>query len=122
LVAAGLARYGFREQANAIALALLDAASFSEFRLPEAFAGYERDTGRFPVPYPTACSPQAWATGAPLLFVKTMLGLEVQGGKVSIDPMVPEELGEIFIHGTHCLGGHHDVRAKGSTGEVQLTH
>ena len=40
--------------------------SFSGHRLPEAFSGYPRSVGRFPVPYPTACSPQAWATGAPL--------------------------------------------------------
>ena len=66
LIALGLARYGFRDEANRIAIALLDAATFSAHRLPEAFSGYDRSIGRFPVPYPTACSPQAWATGAPL--------------------------------------------------------
>ena len=29
---------------------------------------------RFPVEYPTACSPQAWATGAPLLMLRALLG------------------------------------------------
>ena len=28
----------------------------------------------FPVEYPTACSPQAWATGAPLMLLRVMLG------------------------------------------------
>ena len=65
IVALGLARYGFRDEANRIALAQLEAAAFTGFRLPEAFAGFERRISRFPVPYPTACSPQAWATGAP---------------------------------------------------------
>ena len=60
LIAQGLARYGFRDEANWIALSLLHAASFSRHRLPEAFSGYARSVGRFPVPYPTACSPQAW--------------------------------------------------------------
>ena len=55
----GLARTGFRDAANRIAIAQLDAASFSRHRLPEAFAGFERSISRFPVPYPTACSPQA---------------------------------------------------------------
>ena len=31
---------------------------------------------KYPVQYPTACSPQAWSTGAPLLLLRTMLGLE----------------------------------------------
>ena len=79
IIALGLARYGFRDEANRIALALLEAASFSDYRLPEAFSGYRRDSAPFPVPYPTACSPQAWATGAPLLFLRTMLGLRPRG-------------------------------------------
>ena len=29
---------------------------------------------KYPVRYPTACSPQAWSTGAPLLLLRTMLG------------------------------------------------
>src|ERR671925_516729 len=35
IIAAGLARYGFREEANRIASALLAASAYSEFRLPE---------------------------------------------------------------------------------------
>ena len=46
------------------------------YRLPEAFSGYARSVSRFPVPYPTACSPQAWATAAPLGFLRAMLGLD----------------------------------------------
>ena len=64
-MALGLAQAGFRDEANRIAVAQLEAASFTGFRLPEVFAGFERGISRFPVPYPTACSPQAWATGAP---------------------------------------------------------
>jgi glycogen debranching enzyme len=122
LVAEGLARYGFRDEANRIARAQLEAASFSDFRLPEAFAGFDRSVGRFPVPYPTACSPQAWATGAPFVFVKTMLGLDVVDGEVRLDPHVPEEIGRIFIHGMHAFGTHWDLEAIGSNGHVRLTH
>jgi glycogen debranching enzyme len=121
IVAMGLARYGFREEANRIIEAQLQATSFSEFRLPEAFAGYERITGRFPVPYPTACSPQAWATGAPFAFMKVLLGLDVRDGQVSVDPFIADDLGSIFIHGIHALGDHYDVRASGTTGEVKPT-
>jgi glycogen debranching enzyme len=121
IVAMGLARYGFREGANRIITAQLEAASFSDYRLPEAFAGYERSAGRFPVPYPTACSPQAWATGAPFAYMKVFLGLDVRDGEVTLDPMIPEEFGEVFVHGMHALGTHFDLRARGMSGEVNLT-
>jgi glycogen debranching enzyme len=121
IIAWGLARYGFRDEANRIALAQLEAAAASEFRLPEAFAGFEKDLARFPVPYPTACSPQAWATGAPFVFVKTMLGLTAKDGEVMIDPRVPEEIGRVYVHGTHAFGTHWDVEAIGTKGHVRLT-
>lgn len=121
IVAMGLARAGFRDEANQVALAQLEAAGFSEHRLPEAFAGFDRNLGRFPVPYPTACSPQAWATGAPFVFVKTMLGLDARDGQVMIDPRVPESIGRMFIHGMHAFGTHWDVEATGTNGDVRLT-
>ena len=57
ILAAGLARYGQREAASWVALALLQASYFFHYRLPEVFAGYGRDHTVFPVEYPTACSP-----------------------------------------------------------------
>jgi hypothetical protein len=76
LIAAGLTRYGYRREAAQVALGMIEAAEYFDYRLPEAFAGYARAQTLFPVEYPTACSPQAWATGAPLLFIGTLLGLE----------------------------------------------
>ncbi len=122
IVAMGLHRYGFRAEANRIVEALLDAATFSEGRLPEAFAGYDRSEGPFPVPYPTACSPQAWATGASFLFLQAMLGLRARDGVLTVDPHLPEAMGSVFVHGMHAFEQHFDVRAKGSEGEVSPTH
>jgi glycogen debranching enzyme len=121
IVASGLASYGYRDDANRIAVAQFEAARHSEYRLPEAFAGFERSLGRFPVPYPTACSPQAWATGAPFMLLKAMLGLEASGGEVHIDPALPDALGEVFVHGLHAFGKRFDVRAKGTGGTVERT-
>ena len=73
------------------------------------------------MPYPTACSPQAWATGAPFVFIKVMLGLDVADGKVTIDPHVPEDIGRVYVHGAHAFGTHWDVEATGSKGNVRLT-
>jgi glycogen debranching enzyme len=119
IVALGLARYGFRDEANRIALAQLEAAAFTGYRLPEAFAGFERSVSRFPVPYPTACSPQAWATGAPFVFVQTMLGLDSGDGELRLDPHVPAEIGRIRIRGLHAFGAEWDVEAAGAEGEVR---
>jgi len=49
------------------------------------------------VQYPTACSPQAWSTGAPLLFLRTMLGLEPTGEHLIVDPFLPSGLGHIEL-------------------------
>jgi glycogen debranching enzyme len=119
IISAGLARYGFREEANRIAVAMLQASEFTAFRLPEVFAGYSRDEAPFPVRYPTASSPQAWATAAPFLWFRVALGLEPEDGRLAIDPLVPEELGQVRLEGIHATGKQWDVRAEGNTGSVE---
>lgn len=121
LIAAGLARYGFREEANRVALAMLDAAAFTGYRLPEVFAGYARGEAPFPVRYPTACSPQAWAAAAPFLFLRVMLGLEAVGGELRCDPRLPPEVGRVRLHGLHAFGTHFDVEAEGTSGRTGPT-
>jgi glycogen debranching enzyme len=94
-VAAGLRRYGFAEDAARIGFALLEAATYFDWRLPEVFAGYPRSLTSFPVEYPTASSPQAWATGTPLLLLRVMLGLEPDGDRLRSDPVLPRGIDEL---------------------------
>jgi glycogen debranching enzyme len=96
-IAWGLRRYGFKQEAAAIAAGILEAAEFFEGRLPEAFGGYERGETSFPVQYPTACSPQAWSTGTPLLLLHTMLGLEPEGEHLVVDPALPSRIGRLEL-------------------------
>jgi glycogen debranching enzyme len=96
-IAWGLRRYGFKEEAAAIAAGILDAAEFFDGRLPEAFGGYERGVTKYPVQYPTACSPQAWSTGTPLLLLRTMLGLEPLGDNLIVDPVLPANIGHLEL-------------------------
>ncbi|HEY2671199.1 MAG TPA: glycogen debranching N-terminal domain-containing protein [Rugosimonospora sp.] len=96
-IAWGLRRYGYRDEAARLAAGILDAATFFDGRLPEAFGGYERAETRYPVRYPTACSPQAWSTGAPLLFLRTMLGLEPFPDFLAVDPALPPGIGHIEL-------------------------
>jgi glycogen debranching enzyme len=97
IVAWGLRRYGYREDAARLARAMFEAAALFRYRLPEAFGGYPRSATRFPVEYPTACSPQAWASGAPLLFIRTLLGLDSDGRHLIIDPAIPEPIDRIEL-------------------------
>jgi len=99
LIAAGLARYGRRQDANRLAVALLEAANHFAFRLPEAFAGYSRAATRVPVAYPTACSPQAWAAGAPLLLLSVMLGLAPTPSGLTVRPHLPAEVDRLVVRG-----------------------
>jgi glycogen debranching enzyme len=96
-IAWGLRRYGFKAEAAQIASGILDAAAFFDGRLPEAFGGYPRKATKYPVQYPTACSPQAWSTGTPLLLLRAMLGLEPAGDHLIVDPMLPEGTGQIEL-------------------------
>jgi glycogen debranching enzyme len=96
-VAWGLRRYGFKDEAAEIAAGILEAAEFFDGRLPEAFGGYPRKQTKYPVQYPTACSPQAWSTGTPLLLLRTMLGLEPHGDHLIVDPALPRELGHLEL-------------------------
>ncbi|WFF01714.1 glycogen debranching N-terminal domain-containing protein [Micromonospora sp. WMMD964] len=97
IIAWGLWRYGYRKEAGLICDTMLAASRYFDGRLPEAFAGYARDLTDYPVEYPTACSPQAWSTGTPLLLLRVMLGLDPQGEHLIIDPAVPPGMGRVEL-------------------------
>ena len=77
ICAAGFARYGLFDEARLVAGTLLEATNhFREARLPELFCGFERERSPLPVPYPVACSPQAWAAGSLFHLVGATLGMQ----------------------------------------------
>jgi glycogen debranching enzyme len=79
---------------------LFEASLTSEFRLPELFCGFDRRDGAGPVPYPTACSPQAWSAGAVFLLIGAVLGMTIDAGTSRLSflqPTLPRFLDEIRI-------------------------
>jgi glycogen debranching enzyme len=112
-IAWGLRRYGFKAEAAQIAAGILDAADFFDGRLPEAFGGYERGVTKYPVQYPTACSPQAWSTGTPLLLLRTMLSLEPVEENLIVDPALPESIGLLALLDIPGRWGRIDAFARG---------
>ncbi len=120
-IAWGLRRYGFAEEAATIANGIMDAATYFDGRLPEAFGGYPRELTKFPVEYPTACSPQAWSTGAPLLLLRTMLGLEPHEGHLAVEPRLPMGMGRIEVLDIPGRWGRVDAFARGRMDMNALT-
>ncbi|OWL98580.1 amylo-alpha-1,6-glucosidase [Deinococcus indicus] len=67
LAALGMARLGLHAEAAQVTRALFDAARAApDGRLSELFAGFPREDGTPPVPYPAACHPQGWDAAIPL--------------------------------------------------------
>src|SRR5690606_1706327 len=88
IAAAGMARYGFRNEALKLVEGLFSAATcFDMHRLPELFCGFDRLPGQSPTHFPVACSPQAWASGAVFMLLEALLGLH-------FDPESPR----IYMH------------------------
>ena len=103
LIAAGLARYGFRDEALAVLGGLFDASlSMDLHRLPELFCGFAREPGEGPISYPVACAPQSWAAASVFLLLQAALGLEIlaaQGLVRFTRPKLPAFIDELVISG-----------------------
>ena len=101
MIAAGLARYGYKAEAGQVLSANLDASSVIELnRLPELLCGLERRPGDSPTLYPVACSPQAWAAGAAFLLLQSCLGISIDAEKKQItfeEPYLPERISQLWI-------------------------
>jgi glycogen debranching enzyme len=109
ICAAGMRRYGFADQAASVCMAVLDTAEACGNQLPEVFAGFPRDASGVPVEYPAALKPQSWAAGAPLLAIRTLLGLDVVDGKLRSRPHVPKELGKLKLRRVGYRGRYEDA-------------
>ena len=101
LIAAGFARYGYKNAVNRIFKGLFEAASYMDLRrLPELHCGFQRGRERGPTLYPVACSPQAWAAATPLLLLQSSLGLEFNPDRNEIllhKPQIPSFLEEMTL-------------------------
>jgi glycogen debranching enzyme len=102
LIAAGLARYGFRNEVIKIMTGLFDASLFIEFqRLPELFCGFSRRQGEGPTDYPVACSPQAWSVASVFMLLQACLNMKIDATKQVItfeNPQLPEYLDYVLIN------------------------
>lgn len=121
IIQAGLVRYGFVAEAQRISTALLEAAEYSGGRLPELFCGFSRDQFAEPVPYPTACSPQAWAATSPILLLTSLMRYDahVSQGGVWMDPVLPESYGDLHITNAPMAGARLTIDITNSEPSIQ---
>ena len=121
ICAAGLARYGFLEQAKAVTVGLFEAAEAFGGRLPELFCGFDRETFPIPVPYPASCSPQAWASASPFLLLRsTLLHLRpsLPDGTVACAASIPEAFGTLSVENMYLAGARLAIEATGNEVKV----
>ena len=93
---------------------MLEAARFFDGGLPEVFAGLARRDTPFPVAYPTASRPQAWAAGAPVLLLRVLLGLEpdpLERTLACVPGACPDWAGSLTLTGVPAFGKRFDVQS-----------
>lgn len=121
LCAAGFARYGHLDEAHRILDAQLAVAAHAGGRLPELFAGFDRTDVPVPAGYPASCSPQAWAAASPLLWLRTLLGLDpwAPQGRVWLDPVLPSGIRRLHVGGIGVGDASLSVTVEEDTVEVR---
>ena len=122
IVAAGLARYARWPEAQRVIQRMLTAAQHFNYQLPEVSAGMRRSETPFPIAYPTAARPQAWAAGTPVLLLQSLLGLQPDRRRHALESVAPPELpswaGRIRLSGIRAFGTLWDARLEDGTVRV----
>jgi len=125
LIAWGLARYGRWPEAQRIVQRILNAGRHFNYQLPEVFAGLRRSETTFPIAYPTAARPQAWAAGAPVLLLQILLGLQPDQRRHVLETLAPPELPSwaqsLRLTGVRAFGRQWDVRLEDGQVRVEET-
>ena len=121
IIAAGMRRYGFRDEPELIARSVLEASMrFSDDRIPELYCGFSRDR-RFhsgPGEYLVSCSPQAWGAGSLFQFLRILCGVEADlfNGTARIDPLATPLYSTLRVEGMKIADGHLDFTVDATGG------
>jgi glycogen debranching enzyme len=117
LAVAGLRQYGFAEEAERLARALIEASlDFPMRRPPELFCGDAREPGAPPKEYGNTCTPQLWSAAAMFTCVSSILGLEAdpRSKSLRVAPMRTALWKRIEVNGLHFAGERIDFTVEGT--------
>ena len=123
LIAIGFKRYGFHAEAARIARDISGACSyFMLHQMPELFAGLARGDTSFPVQYPGANVPQAWAAGSVFALLQAIIGFQPHGeeGVLYLDPWPPPWLPDLTLRDLRVGDQTFDLRIEGVNGDAQV--
>jgi glycogen debranching enzyme len=122
LIAAGLARYGYRRETARIFEGQFAASTYIDLRrLPELFCGFPRQPRQAPTFYPVACMPQAWAAAAPLFMLQSCLGIGFDLDRMQAEfdqPLLPSFLDEVVLRNLKIGDARTDVALRRSGADV----
>lgn len=136
IIALGFKRYGLTDETAAVAHDIFAAAAcFTSYRLPELYAGIQREPGAFPVQYLGANVPQAWAAGSIFMLLQALLGIQADAphGRLTVDPSLPDWLPEVRLSNLRIGKARLDLRfwregpatrweVAGQEGDIEVVH
>jgi glycogen debranching enzyme len=120
-IAGGFRRAGRHKEAQDIAHGIYAAAErFADYRLPELWAGVERDPGAFPVPYLGTNVPQAWSAAAVFRLIAVLCGIHTMGltRTVYVNPDLPDWLPDLTLKNLRAGNGSMELRLRRDQVEV----
>jgi len=124
ITARGLFKNGFKKEAFKICKDIIHASKYFNYDLPELFAGYDKQASVFPIPYPTAASPQAWSSGATLQFLKIILGITIdyENEKIILDPCFDDHYSYIILKGFQVFGKRFNIEVKNGSHSIVVAN
>ncbi|HEY1234629.1 MAG TPA: hypothetical protein VGH22_14725, partial [Candidatus Binatia bacterium] len=101
------------------------AQHFEHYRLPEVFAGFDRESYGVPVRYPVACHPQAWAAGTVPYLTQAALGLMPEAFEHRLQirhPVLPQFVHWLELHRLSVGSAQADLRfERAANGTIHTT-
>lgn len=121
LIVRGLHKRGYKNEAMKVIEGMVAASSHLSYKLPELFSGYGLETSAFPVIYPTACDPQAWAAGTVLMFLKTILGIQMNYWEktFSVNPIPSTKYKFLSLKGFEIYQRKYDITVRDGVAEIK---
>ncbi|OIJ64693.1 glycogen debranching N-terminal domain-containing protein [Streptomyces mangrovisoli] len=112
IAVAGLTAGGHEQEASTLLHGVLAAAEAFDHRLPEMYAGRQRDDSGGPLPHPAACRPSAGAAAAGVLLLTSVAGIrpDAPARTVTLRPLRSAPLGEIALSDLRVCGAPFAVR------------
>lgn len=122
LIAAGFWKYGLRDHTLTVLKGLFELSKNVElYRLPELICGFHRRTHEAPTIYPSACAPQAWASGAPFLLLSNILGFSAHAEQPRlVHPLLPYDFTEISLHHLSFRQTYWNIQVQGTRDAVDI--